>query len=130
MSKLFAILFSSLLLVQSSNIGFEDLSKLNVLLEHAKYHKEVYGDDFFEFISEHYGEKMASHQDKHTGHEELPFKGNHHMCSHINISFTLITPIKFTVYSQISTEITLNFFYKEPYSSFEKPAVFQPPKIA
>lgn len=59
MMKFFSIILSSLILVQSLNISLEDISKLNVLLEHAKYHQENYGDSFVEFLSEHYGEKIA-----------------------------------------------------------------------
>lgn len=130
MSKIIVVIYSFLILFQSFNINVEDISKFNALLDHANYHQKVYGDNFFDFISEHYGEKMASHQNKHEGHDNLPFKDSHHMCSHINTSFTMFAPIAYTVYSQTFTEIPLNFFYKEPFSSFEKPAVFQPPKVA
>ncbi|WP_372756849.1 hypothetical protein [Mariniflexile sp.] len=130
MSKCIVVIYSFLILVQSFNINVDDLSRLNALIQHAKYHQVVYGDDFLEFISEHYGEKMASHQNKHQGHENLPFKDDHHMCSHINTSFTLLKTLSYAVYSPMITEIPLNFFYKEPFSSFEKPTVFQPPKIA
>ena len=130
MSKIFVVIYSLLILIQSFNINIEGISKFNALLEHAKYHQEVYGDNFFEFISEHYGEKMASHQNKHNGHENLPFKDNHHMCSHIHTSFTMFAPITYTVYSQTITEIPIPFFYKQLFSSFENPAIFQPPKIA
>lgn len=44
MTKFTSILLTSLLLIQSLNISFEDISKLNVLLEHAKFHQEKYGD--------------------------------------------------------------------------------------
>lgn len=130
MSKLIIVFYSSLILIQSFNINIEDISKVNALLQHANYHKEVYGDTFFEFISEHYGENMASHENEHNGHEKLPFKDGHHMYSHLNSSFTVSIPLSFTIHQQTFVETPLNFFYKEPFSSFEKPAVFQPPKIA
>lgn len=129
MSKLFAILFSILILVQSSNVGFEDITKLNVLFEHAQYHQDTYGDSFFEFLTEHYGEDMLKHQNDHEEHEELPFKHKQD-CTHIVFDFTANT--QFCLHNTYPSliRIPLNFFYKESSSLFEKPAVFQPPKFA
>jgi hypothetical protein len=129
MTKLFAILFSILILVQSSNIGFEDISKLNVLLEHAQYHQETYGDSFFEFLTEHYGEDMLQHQNDHEEHEELPFKHKQD-CTHIVFDFTANAQFCLHNTNPILIRIPLNFFYKESSSLFEKPSVFQPPKLA
>lgn len=128
MSKLFAILFSTLILVQSSNIGFEDISNLNVLLEHAKYHQEEYGDGFFEFLAEHYGDDMLQHQNEHEEHEKLPFKHKKD-CSHINHDFTKNSHISIYNSNQNLVQIPLNYFYKESSSLFEKPSVFQPPQV-
>lgn len=129
MSKMFAILFSTLILVQSSNIGFEDFSKLNVLLEHARYHQDTYGDSFFEFLSEHYGEDMRQHENDHQEHEELPFK-HQHDCTHIAFDFTVNKHFYLSSSNQDLFQIPSNFFYKESSSLFEKPSVFQPPKFA
>lgn len=127
MSKIVAFIYSFLILVQSFNINFEDISKLQALMEHAQYHQEVYGDTFFEFLSEHYGDKMAEHQDKHSEHQNLPFKDSHHMCSHLNTTFLNQTLI-FEICSTDFVEIPFNFIYKDSSSNFEKPSVFQPPK--
>ena len=129
MSKVFAILFSTLILVQSSNISFEDFSKLNVLLEHAKFHQESYGDSFFEFLTEHYGESTMQHEDDHEEHQELPFK-HQHDCTHITFDFTANQLFKFENGQHNFRQIPFNFFYKESSSLFEKPSVFQPPKLA
>lgn len=129
MSKVFAILFSSLILVQSLNISFEDFSKLNVLLEHAEFHQEKYGDSFLEFFAEHYGEDMLQHENDHQQHEKLPFK-HQHDCTHIAFDFTANPIFNFDSTQQNFGQIPLNFFYKESSSLFEKPSVFQPPKIA
>jgi hypothetical protein len=90
----------------------------------------MYGDSFIEFLSEHYGEQMASHENKHEEHQDLPFKDDHHLFSHINTSFALFESITCSLYSLSFIEVTLNFFYKEPISLFENPSVFQPPKSA
>ncbi len=129
MNKLVAISYSLLILIQSFNFNFEDFSKLSMLFEHAEFHQENYGDSFFDFIAEHYGETKFQHENDHEEHEDLPFKHHHQTCSHNNVSFTLPT-LNFTLEYQLFTEIPINFFYKESKSLFEKPSVFQPPKLA
>ncbi len=127
MSKLFAIFFSTLIMIQSTNISFEDISKLNVLLEHADYHHEMYGDSFFDFLTEHYGSDMQQHQNDHKQHQELPFK-HHQDRTHIVFDFTIGSKFNLEDKSQRGIEAPLNFYYKESSSSFEKRSVFQPPK--
>ena len=129
MSKLVAILYASLILFQSLNISFEDVSKFSVLLEHASYHKEAYGDSFFDFLSEHYGEASLGYGIDHSEHEDLPFKHDSKTCCHVNTSFTLQT-FDFVRSCTAFIEIPFNFFYKESTSSFVKPSVFQPPRFA
>jgi hypothetical protein len=129
MSKLVAISYSLLILLQSFNINFEDISKFKVLLEHAKYHEETYGDSFVDFIAEHYGEAKYQHGNEHKEHKDLPFKDSQHIFSHINNAFTL-NKINFSFKPSTFLEIPFNFLYKESSSLFEKPSVFQPPKFA
>ena len=129
MTKFTSILLTSLLLIQSLNISFEDISKLNVLLEHAKFHQEKYGDSFFEFLSEHYGEGKYQANNNHKEHENLPFKHNSQTCSHLNTAFTFNAIVLETKKYPILT-LSSNFFYKESSSSFEKSSIFQPPKLA
>jgi hypothetical protein len=114
--------------MQGFNFSFEDVSKLNALIEHAKYHQETYGDSFLEFLAEHYGDAKFQHENEHDGHEELPFK-HHQTCSHNSVTFTVPT-LNFTLEYQPFVEIPFNFFYKESTSLFEKPSVFQPPRLA
>ena len=130
MSKLVVIIYSFLILIQSFNINLEDISKFNSLLEHAKYHKDMYGDTFFEFLSEHYGNEMVSHEDKHSEHEDLPFKDHHHILCHVSASFILTPQTTYIVTLHEFTENPEIFLYKESFSSFEKPSIFQPPKLA
>ena len=130
MSKLVVIFYSCLILFQSFNINIEDFSKFSVLIEHANYHKEMYGDTFLEFLSEHYGEQKTSHPNNHKEHEDLPFKNHHHMLCHINTVFILTPYITYHINYQSHQDIPLDFFYKESVSLFEKPSVFQPPKLS
>lgn len=129
MSKLVAILYAVLILFQSLNISFEEVSKLGVLMAHASYHQETYGDSFFDFISEHYGEAPFQQERNHSEHDNLPFKHIDHNCCHINTSFTL-QKLEFAQAYCAFVEIPFNFYYKESISLFEKPLVFQPPKLA
>lgn len=130
MSKIVAFLYSFLILVQSLNINFEEFSKLQAFMEHADFHKNMYGDTFFEFLSVHYGDKMTEHQNKHKEHQDLPFKDNHQLCIHMNTSYLNQNAITFEIKYEEFSEIPFNFFYKDSLSSFEKPTVFQPPKTA
>jgi hypothetical protein len=127
--KFTAILLSNLILIQSLNIDLESFPKIKVLLEHAQFHKEKYGDTFFDFLSEHYVEDQSQVNNNHKEHEKLPFKHDSQTCSHLNTHFTL-NPIIFEIENHSVLEGVSYFIYKEPSSSFEKHAVFQPPKFA
>ena len=118
-----------MILIQSFNINLEDISKFSALLEHASFHKEMYGDTFFDFLAEHYGEAKDNHENNHKEHKDLPFKDSHHIFSHINTSFINIANTFDFNYTEF-IEIPFNFFYKDTFSSFEKSSVFQPPKHA
>lgn len=129
MSRYVAIFYAFMMLFQSFNISFEDVSKLSTLFEHAAFHQEAYGDSFFDFMTEHYGLASLELGDEHSEHEDLPFKHDHKTCCHVNTSF-ILQNFDFVTTSTSFVEIPCNFFYKEPISLFEKPSVFQPPKQA
>lgn len=129
MQKIFAIAFSLLVLFQSINISSDDVSKVSTLFEHAEYHQETYGDTFFQFLAEHYGDTKIVHKNDHEEHDDLPFKHHHQTCAHATVAFTFET-LEFDLNYEPFVEIPFNFFYKESISSFEKLSVFQPPKHA
>lgn len=129
MSKIIAILYASLMLFQSLNISFEDVSKFSALFEHASYHEETYGDSFLDFLAEHYGLGSEDYSKDHSEHKDLPFKHDHKTCCHVNTSF-IIQNIDFVASYTSFVEIPFVFFYKESTSLFEKSPVFQPPKYA
>ncbi|WP_225035331.1 hypothetical protein [Winogradskyella sp. SM1960] len=129
MTKLVAFTYSLLILFQSFNISLEDFSKFGVLLEHADYHKEMYGDTFIEFLTEHYGDAKVTHDNDHKEHEDLPFKDAHHICSHISPVF-INTAITYDFTQQDFVKIPFNFYYTDSHTNFEKSSVFQPPKHA
>ncbi|TXD84627.1 hypothetical protein ESY86_05065 [Subsaximicrobium wynnwilliamsii] len=128
MSKWVAISYSLLILAQSVNINFEDISKFKVLLKHANYHAEAYGHSFVDFMAAHYGEARYQHANTHEDHKDLPFKDNQQLLTQFNTSFTLNT-IDYVIHQSYFVKIPFNFFYKDTHSLFEKPSVFQPPKL-
>ncbi|WP_397445167.1 hypothetical protein [Polaribacter sp. R77954] len=128
MAKLTSILLAHLILLQSLNVNLDSFSKLTVLLEHAKFHQEKYGDTFFEFLSEHYGSNEFK-ATKHKEHKDLPFKQNAQNYNQLPTVFALNTSL-FALKPNIVIQIQQNYYYKESHSLFEKPSVFQPPQLS
>lgn len=129
MTKLVSILFANLILFQSFQIGFDDMAKIDDLLEHASYHQDTYGDTFFEFLAEHYTENFSNHEDDHQEHDNLPFKHDSQNCHHTISIFTLSFN-NFEIKPNQEIEYKAHFFYKDLYVFINKPSVFQPPKQA
>lgn len=132
MAKLFSIVMSVLILVQSFDIAFSDITQIDELLEHADFHAEKYGDNLLVFISKHYGELKDQHNKDHKeekkDHEKLPFQ-NHCSCTSTvaivsNTNFLQINSLQTTE----STEA--NFYYQPPTSSLHAKGLFQPPRPA
>ena len=98
------------------------------MLEHAQFHQEKYGDSIVDFLVEHYGDSEYK-TPKHKEHKDLPFKQDSLNHNHLPSVFTLNTPV-FELKKNIAVRVQQNYFYKESYSLFEKPSVFQPPKFA
>jgi hypothetical protein len=128
MKKIVSILLVSLILVQTSDFTFEDILKVKDLYEHAKFHQQVYGDNFLEFLAEHYGNKVTQHNGKHKEHKNLPLKHSD-SCSHAQVNFTQ-TILYYNFSCCDTVEKNSNFFYKDSYSYFKKASIFQPPKQA
>jgi len=127
MKKTISILLISLILLQTSEASIGDILQLKNLYKHAKFHQEAYGDDFFDFFSEHYGDEMQTHQNEHPEHENLPLKHQHNC---IDTTITAVTHACYSINEQSRLQIPVNFFYTESTSVFEKPSVFQPPQFA
>lgn len=130
MNKLFPILLSTLLFVQSAFINFDDFIQLDELVEHYQFHLKAYGDNFIVFFSKHYGELKEQHDtnDRHEKeqHEQLPF--NHNACGHSAASFVLGFQEVDSLLPSFKKFQSSNFYYLDFESSFERPKVFQPPK--
>lgn len=132
MLKLASIAISSLILVQSFNIHFNDIVELDELIEHAQFHAEEHGDNFFVFISKHYGELKAEHSQKHQeeqeDHEELPFQ---HQFQTASLSvFVLNQAADYPLEIDLVVDLDRNFFYQASYHSLAQEGLLQPPRHA
>ena len=133
MNKLFSIVIAGLILVQSFNIHLNDIAELDKLIEHARFHSEQHGDDFFVFLSKHYGKLKEDHSRKHQeekkDHERLPFQ-NH--CPTVALSAFVIHNSDIETPNPEFCLLQKNpgFFYSATYPSLEKAAPFQPPRKA
>lgn len=132
MKILFTILLSLLVFFQSVGINISDIFMVIDLVEHAKFHAEEHGDDFFTFFEKHYGTLKAEHQKEHqeerSQHENLPFQHSNITppLSEVDLADTGIS-LKRTLFSSTATH---QFYYKDLYSFLERESIFQPPKFA
>ena len=132
MSKLIAILLSTLILTQSLRIDYDDIVQIDDLVEHAQYHKAEYGDNFFVFISKHYGElkedHSKNHQEEQKDHEQLPFQCHDHI---VTITAFVLHKCFLEIESVELLELKDNrFHYQSSISSLHKKGLLQPPKHA
>jgi len=132
MTKIVSIAVSLLILVQSFNIHLSDIVELDELIEHAQFHSEEYGDNFFVFVSKHYGELKADHSQKHQeekeDHEQLPFQ---HQCQTAQLSaFVLIQTADYPLEFDVVLDRDSNYFYQASYHSLAQEGLFQPPRQA
>ncbi|HSM62957.1 MAG TPA: hypothetical protein VK833_03360 [Gillisia sp.] len=104
-----------------------ELPKISNLLEHYEEHNEAFGDSFMEFLEEDYFSFNDSqkHHDN-SDHEDLPFQGNHHCCSHTLVYYTLNTDYVITP-ELVELNPEYSFFNSEFFSEYlDSP--FQPPQ--
>lgn len=132
MKSFVAISLSILVFFQSLGFGITDVLLLNNLVEHAQYHSEEFGDDFYTFFEKHYGDLKAEHQktqqEEKSQHEKLPFQHNH--CNHL-LADVIFTGFEFPLQKSIvCNTVDPHFFYQDLYSFLERAYIFQPPKIA
>lgn len=131
MGKIASIVLSLCILLQSFNIHFDDLLELDALIEHAQFHSEEYGDDFFVFISKHYGELKAEHhkqnREEQDKHDQLPFQHQ----TNTALSAFVLTQESF--YTNLSSSVQFklaNFFYQATYHSRSLDRLLDPPRQA
>ncbi|MBT8271454.1 MAG: hypothetical protein HKO90_02175 [Flavobacteriaceae bacterium] len=130
--KLLSFILSALILVQSLSFSFEELSQIDELIEHARFHKAEYGDNFLVFLSKHYGEQKSQHERDHQeekeDHEQLPFNCQNQLLTSV-VFFVQGNPV--TVSSSVfKTNEESLFYYISPISDYLKKGLLQPPRSA
>ncbi|XLS30286.1 hypothetical protein ACJD0Z_05510 [Flavobacteriaceae bacterium M23B6Z8] len=124
---------SILLLLQSSNIHFIDLTRVDEFIAHAQFHKDQYGDTIMVFISKHYGDLKKDHsqlhQEEKSDHEQLPFE---HNCQQVATTSAFVlnnfqTSLKITFF-KVTQEA--NFYYQAASSSLHSSGILQPPRFS
>ncbi|MDC6405846.1 MULTISPECIES: hypothetical protein [Maribacter] len=130
MNKLASILLSAIILLQTIGLHTDDLVQIDEFIEHAKFHSEQYGDNVLVFISKHYGELKAEHEQEHQeekeDHEQLPFQHHSHLSS---IIVYTQNPVNAELETPIITEYKdSNFYYQAPSSSSHTKGLLQPPR--
>ncbi|WP_027075984.1 hypothetical protein [Maribacter antarcticus] len=123
MNKVFSILLSVVILLQSFGMHADDLVQIDEFITHGQFHSAQYGDNAIVFISKHYGELKAAHEEEHQeereDHERLPFQQQSHTMSVMG----------FTLGSVIPEFRPFNFYYKAPLSSLHSDGILQPPRL-
>lgn len=132
MKTVIAISLSFLVLFQSAGFSMVDISELKMLWDHADYHTQEHGDDFYTFLDKHYGslkfEHLNNHEEEQSKHEKLPFQ--HGTCQNLVIaiiSYPLDNPFGKPM---VSKETVFNFNYNDLYSFQKQVSFFEPPKLA
>ncbi|HKJ06939.1 MAG TPA: hypothetical protein VJ970_05690 [Flavobacteriaceae bacterium] len=125
MQKFIAIILSTVVLFQSSQIKFDDVNNLPNLIEHLNCHIN-HGHSLVEFMSLHYGTNSEKHTTNNE-HKNLPFKHKHNQAQ-FHIDYIIFKNV-FLIPTQ-NKITTLNLFN---YKSIAKQLVihnfFQPPKF-
>jgi len=130
MGKLFSILLSVVILLQSFGMHVDDLVQIDEFIEHAQFHSAQYGDNVLVFVSKHYGELKAAHDKEHQeereDHEQLPFQDQCHTLSVMDVTLNTanlnLNTLDFPAFR------TFNFYYKAPFSSQHSEGILQPPR--
>ncbi|MDG1571263.1 hypothetical protein OZ410_02985 [Robiginitalea sp. M366] len=133
MIRLWSFLLSTVMLLQGLHWSLPDLAQLDDLLEHARYHKETFGDNFLTFVSKHYGDQKADHSQKHQEeqeqHDQLPFQ--HALHAGACPVFLMKNPgFVLTPQEDPDTESLRNFYYLLTGSAGYQTGIFQPPRQA
>jgi len=120
------------ILLQSFGVNLGDLAQIDEFVEHAQFHSEQYGDNVIVFISKHYGELKAAHDDEHQeeseDHENLPFK---HHSQVFSMTDFVLTAQKEALKTPDFSEFKIHeFHYQSPSSSVYLEGRFQPPRLS
>lgn len=130
MQQLVSILLSVILLAQGISFNSGELEKMDTLLEHARFHKDKYGDNFAVFLDKHYGNQKDEHlsedQEERQEHQDLPFQQSGQLLIQTAIlNEAGMAAISSTVVITLQHE---NYFYEQLHASLLVEEILQPPK--
>ena len=132
MSKLFSISLSLLVLFQSFGLRFNDLVQIDAFITHAQFHSEAYGDNVLVFISKHYGDLKAAHDQAHQeekkDHETLPFQQQSPLFS-LGV-FAVLQEYVYVETLVLPWQKAHNFHYLIGFYSPFSEGLFQPPRLS
>lgn len=104
-----------------------ELQKLPAVFAHFQEHRQLDGDNFLEFVYEDLlnaqGNESGHHND--SGHEDLPFNGNH-QCSHAPLAFLTFQLEEFSL--EVVNQNTIFGAYLSPSPQGYIDSPFQPPQ--
>lgn len=127
MKKLIAISF--LFVFLTANTAFGQILRLPTLIHHFFEHLEEDNSSFFEYLIEHYADRINHPDTNHNDHKNLPFKTASSFTSNITIIFsesTILIPPFFSENRDVKTfAITLNKYLEGSLCS-----IWQPPQFS
>lgn len=127
MFKWMAIVLAGVITFQSLHISAGDISGLDELVEHYRFHQKEYGDDLFTFMAKHYGADDSTgmdHQDEEN-HQGLPFQHNF-ISAHGPLA--VVEPAEFTLSIPEGKVRLTDNFHTSFNSTLFVSKTFQPPK--
>ncbi len=131
MQQIVSILLSVVLLAQGISFNSGELEKMDTLLEHAKFHKEKYGDNFAVFIDKHYGNQkdkhLSEHQEERQEHQDLPFQQSVPLM--IQTAILSDASISGLASAVVATLQTKKYFYEQLHASLLVEEILQPPRF-
>ena len=127
MMRIASILLSALLLLQSLHLAIPDLAQLDELMEHARYHREQFGDSLLTFLAKHYGDQKMEHQQDHSEHEQLPFQhSTPHFLTHSH--YFMVLRFAWKGLPEYQEGQRHHYYYQLPAPGLFENGVFQPPR--
>lgn len=130
MKVILASILALFLFMQSINLHLNDFLRIGDLIEHANYHADELGDDWFSFFQKHYGEDSQEHIQNHHKKEHQKLPKHDHICSSSVPAFVLTTKVNFSLKADYFPTKKTIFFYQDLYSCIQSVDIFQPPKYA
>jgi len=130
MQRLFVTYLATLILFQGIFFNSNILFEINELMEDFQLHKVKYDDDLTTFFSKHFGDLKESHKQQHQEEHKQHNHPANDLNSNIQVDFALHY-CYFTLKNTVEIdEKSPRFSYSDLFSTFEKPKIFQPPRLA